>query len=53
MVVAVGMGTGYQVELEFIILGSCDGEEGGDQRSAGWGLVRRPCNGQVGVIEGG
>ena len=52
-VVAVGLGRGEQLELEFIILGSRDGEEGGDWRSDGWELVQRPCNGWIRVIEGG
>ena len=41
------------MELEFIVIGFHDGEEGGDWWSAGWGLVCRPCNEQVGLLEGG
>ena len=47
------MGTGEQADLEFIVIGSHDGEEGGDWRSAGCGLVWRPYIGWVGFLEVG
>ena len=52
-VVAVELGTRDQLESEFIILGSRDGKEGGDWRSARWVLVRRPFYGRVEFLEGG
>ena len=49
----VGLGTGYHPEEEVIVLGFRNGEEGINQRSAGGGLVRLPCNGRVRVLDGG
>ena len=48
-VVVIGLGKGKQADSEFIIIGSRDGK----WRSARWGLLRRPYNGRVGVLEGG
>ena len=51
--VVIGMGTGDHPEDESVVIGSCDGEKGGNWRSAGGGLLRIPCDGRVGVLEGG
>ena len=51
--VEVGLELGYQLESEFIIFGSRDGKEGSDHQSAEWRLVWRPCDGRVGIFEGG
>ena len=50
---AVRLGTGDHPEEGFFMLGFRDGEEGDKEQSAGGELVRLPCNGRAGVIEGG
>ena len=41
------------MELEFIVIGFHDGEEGGDWWSDGGGLLQLPYDVEVGVFEGG
>ena len=52
MVVAFGLGTGDHPEEEVAILGSRDGDEGGDHQIDGGGLLWLPCDGRFRVIEG-
>ena len=50
---AIGLGTRDQPEEEFAIIGFHNGEGGGDLKISVGGLVWLPCNGRVGVLEGG
>ena len=52
-VVTVRLGTGEHLESEFVFLGSRSVKKVGDWQSAGWGLVRCPCDGWVGFLEVG
>ena len=51
-VVAVVLGTENHPDEEVIVLGSRNGEKGGDWWSAVGGLLKTPCDGLVGVLEG-
>ena len=53
LVITVGMGTGYQLEAEVVLLSYCNGEEGCDGQKYGWVLVRLQYNGQAGVLKRG
>ena len=52
-IAAVGLGIGEQLESYFIVLSYRNGKEGGDKKRTGWGLVQRPCDGRVWVLEVG